>query len=168
MSVEESISVLRAKNDALRAKVSQQEFSPEQVEQIRRAAQMWREKIADIARQKQEVSSRIDGCVASIDSQATNIDRMLESYHALLLQLELLPASSQLAGGVDYRVSLEHVEDASSATTRDVQQYQRQLLGNTMLAKLEGVLEEYSRAVEKAVLSFREEIVKYDVVLRGV
>ena len=160
--MQESISCLRAKNEALRLKVSQQEFSPEQVEEIRRAAETWREKIADATKQKQEVSSRLDASVAAIDEKATAIDRMLERYHSSLLQLELLPASAPLAGGVDFRVSLEHVEDASSATTRDVQQYQRQLLGNTVLGRLETVLEEYVRAVGKAVLSFREEMVKFD------
>ena len=105
--------------------------------------------------------------MAAIDEKATAIDRMLERYHSSLLQLELLPASAPLAGGVDFRVSLEHVEDASSATTRDVQQYQRQLLGNTVLGRLETVLEEYVRAVGKAVLSFREEMVKFDVGVGG-
>ena len=165
--VEESISSLRAKNEALRLKVSQQEFSPEQVEEIRRAAETWREKIADATKQKQEVSSRLAATLAAIDAKATAIDRMLERYHASLLQLELLPASAPLAGGVDFRVSLEHVEDASSVTTRDVQQYQRQLLGNTVLGRLETVLEEYVRAVGKAVLSFREEMVKFDVGVGG-
>ena len=46
---------------------------------------------------------------------------------------------------------------------RNVQQYQKQILTNPVLAKLEGVLEEYQKAVQKAILSFREEIVKYDV-----
>ena len=147
--------------------MSQQEFSPEQVEEIRRAAETWREKIADATKQKQEVSSRLDASVAAIDEKATALDRMLERYHSSLLQLELLPASAPLAGGVDFRVSLEHVEDASSATTRDVQQYQRQLLGNTVLGRLETVLEEYVRAVGKAVLSFREEMVKFDVGVGG-
>jgi len=62
--------------------VSQQEFSPEQVEEIRRAAETWREKIADATKQKQEVSSRLDASVTAIDEKATAIDRMLERYHS--------------------------------------------------------------------------------------
>ena len=140
--------------------MSQQEFSPEQVEQIRRASRMWKEKITDVMTQKQAVATKIDENVVSI---AIGIDQMIARYHDLLLHLSLLPSTSQLANGVDYRITLEHVEDASSATTRNVQQYQKQILTNPVLAKLEGVLEEYQKAVQKAILSFREEIVKYDV-----
>ena len=143
--------------------MSQQEFSPEQVEQIRRASRMWKEKISDVMTQKQGVTAKIDENVVSIDERAIAIDQMITRYHDLLLRLSLLPSSSQLANGVDYRITLEHVEDASSATTRNIQQYQKQILTNPVLAKLEGVLEEYQKAVQKAILSFREEIVKYDV-----
>ena len=124
---------------------------------------MWKEKITDVMTQKQAVATKIDENVVSIDEQAIGIDQMIARYHDLLLHLSLLPSTSQLANGVDYRITLEHVEDASSATTRNVQQYQKQILTNPVLAKLEGVLEEYQKAVQKAILSFREEIVKYDV-----
>lgn len=45
--------------------MSQQEFSPEQVEQIRRASRMWKEKITDVMTQKQAVATKIDENVVS-------------------------------------------------------------------------------------------------------
>ena len=78
---------LREKNDALREKINQQEFSPEQVEQIRKASAMWKEKITDITSQKQIVMARIEELITSIDEQAIQIDQAITQYHELLLYL---------------------------------------------------------------------------------
>ena len=51
--IEETLRGLREKNDGLRKKINQQEFSPEEIDQIRNAAKMWRGKIEDISGQKQ-------------------------------------------------------------------------------------------------------------------
>ena len=128
---------LREKNDALREKINQQEFSPEQVEQIRKASAMWKEKITDITSQKQIVMARIEELITSIDEQAIQIDQAITQYHELLLYLQLIPSSTQLANGVDYRLVLEQVDDVTSVSTRNVQHYQTQILSNSMLVRLE-------------------------------
>ena len=55
--------------------------------------------------QKQGVTAKIDENVVSIDERAIAIDQMITRYHDLLLRLSLLPSSSQLANGVDYRIT---------------------------------------------------------------
>lgn len=127
---------MREKNDALRVKINNQEFSPEQVEQIRKASAMWKEKITDITSQKQILTARIEELINLIDEQASSIDKMISHYHELLLGLQLLPSSTPLANGVDYRLILEHVDDVSSVSTRNVQHYQTQILSNSMLTRL--------------------------------
>ena len=42
----------------------------------------------------------------------------------------------RIAREFDLRLTLEHVEDASSATVRNVQQYERQIIQNGVLARL--------------------------------
>lgn len=134
--VEDNLKGLREKNDALRVKINNQEFSPEQVEQIRKASAMWKEKITDVTSQKQILSARIEELINLIDEQASSIDKMISHYHELLLGLQLLPSSTPLANGVDYRLILEHVDDVSSVSTRNVQHYQTQILSNSMLTRL--------------------------------
>lgn len=134
---------------------------------------MWKEKITDISSQKQIVMARIEELITSIDEQAIQIDQAITQYHELLLYLQLIPSSTQLANGVDYRLVLEQVDDVTSVSTRNVQHYQTQILSNSMLVRLEvrieilcylqSVLDEYSKSVDKAITSFREEIVKFDV-----
>ena len=134
---------------------------------------MWKEKITDITSQKQIVMARIEELITSIDEQAIQIDQAITQYHELLLYLQLIPSSTQLANGVDYRLVLEQVDDVTSVSTRNVQHYQTQILSNSMLVRLEvrieilcylqSVLDEYSKSVDKAITSFREEIVKFDV-----
>ena len=134
---------------------------------------MWKEKITDISSQEQIVMARIEELITSIDEQAIQIDQAITQYHELLLYLQLIPSSTQLANGVDYRLVLEQVDDVTSVSTRNVQHYQTQILSNSMLVRLEvrieilcylqSVLDEYSKSVDKAITSFREEIVKFDV-----
>lgn len=134
---------------------------------------MWKEKITDVTSQKQIVMARIEELITSIDEQAIQIDQAITQYHELLLYLQLIPSSTQLANGVDYRLVLEQVDDVTSVSTRNVQHYQTQILSNSMLVRLEvrieilcylqSVLDEYSKSVDKAITSFREEIVKFDV-----
>ena len=161
--LEKTYEKLQQKTDELRQEISKQEFSPEQIQQIQRSYHMWRDKVKEISTQHEAILAQIDECVVSIDQKAILIDQMITTYHNLLLRLSLLPPTTQLANGVDYHITLEHVEDVNSVTTRNAQQYQRQILNNPVLAKLEGVLEEYQKSVSKAILSFREELVKYDV-----
>ena len=134
--IEETLRGLREKNDGLRKKINQQEFSPEEIDQIRNAAKMWRGKIEDISGQKQAVADRISALVAEVDKEASKIYELIARYHSDLTTLRLLPPTSELAKGVDYRLTLEHVEDASSATVRNVQQYERQIIQNGVLARL--------------------------------
>lgn len=137
---EKSLADIRAKNDALRLKVSQQELSQEQVEQIKKDSLTWREKIADVETQKQGTQKQIEELMKEIDEKATNIDRLIVTYHEILLSLQLIPSTSPLANGVDYKLVLEHVEDTTSATIRNAQQYQKQIVCSQMLSKLEVVL----------------------------
>lgn len=97
---------------------------------------MWKEKITDVTSQKQILSARIEELINLIDEQASSIDKMISHYHELLLGLQLLPSSTPLANGVDYRLILEHVDDVSSVSTRNVQHYQTQILSNSMLTRL--------------------------------
>ena len=48
-----------------------------------------------------------------------------------------MPPSTEIAKGVDYHLTLEHVEDVNSATVRNAQQYERQIVRNDVLVKLE-------------------------------
>lgn len=98
---------------------------------------MWKEKITDISSQKQIVMARIEELITSIDEQAIQIDQAITQYHELLLYLQLIPSSTQLANGVDYRLVLEQVDDVTSVSTRNVQHYQTQILSNSMLVRLE-------------------------------
>ena len=143
---EKSLADIRTKNDALRLKVSQQELSQEQVEQIKKDSLTWREKIADVETQKQGTQKQIEELMKEIDEKATNIDRLIVTYHEILLSLQLIPSTSPLANGVDYKLVLEHVEDTTSATIRNAQQYQKQIVCSQMLSKLEVVLKQ---SVEK-------------------
>lgn len=118
-------------------KINQQEFSPEQIDQIRNAAKMWREKIDDITGQKQSITTRINTMLVDIDKQASHIDQLISQYHSCLTALQLLPPSTEIAKGVDYHLTLEHVEDVNSATVRNAQQYERQIVRNDVLVKLE-------------------------------
>ncbi|KAM7458097.1 hypothetical protein BLSTO_01137 [Blastocystis sp. subtype 1] len=160
--MEETLKALREKNEGLRVKINQQEFSPEQIDQIRNAAKMWREKIDDITGQKQSITTRINTMLVDIDKQASHIDQLISQYHSCLTALQLLPPSTEIAKGVDYHLTLEHVEDVNSATVRNAQQYERQIVRNDVLVKLEGVLAEYWKSLEKAVMSYNEEVLKVD------
>ncbi|OAO17803.1 kinetochore protein NDC8 [Blastocystis sp. ATCC 50177/Nand II] len=160
--MEETLKALREKNEGLRVKINQQEFSPEQIDQIRNAAKMWREKIDDITGQKQSITARINTMLVDIDKQASHIDQLISQYHSCLTALQLLPPSTEIAKGVDYHLTLEHVEDVNSATVRNAQQYERQIVRNDVLVKLEGVLAEYRKSLEKAVMSYNEEVLKVD------
>ena len=129
---------LREKSDALRVKINQQEFSPEQVDQIKKASTMWKGKIAEITSQKVIVTTRIEEHVSMIDEQANLIDSLITQYHELLLSLQLLPSSTPLANGVDYRLVIDHVEDqVTNVSSRNVQHYQNQIVANTMLVRLQ-------------------------------
>ena len=172
LSLEKTLEDLRKKNDGLREKINQQEFSPEQVEQFRKAYSMWKNKINEITSQKQIASVHIDELVSTIDEHIASIDSMIDKYHELLLALQLLPSSTPFANGVDYRLVLDRVDEIAAVSSRNVQHYQTQITSNTMLTRLkvvavdvnkrQSVLEEYYKSVEKAINSFREEIVKYD------
>ena len=131
---------LREKNDGLREKINQQKFSPEQIDQIRNAAKMWRGKIEGITNQKQSITTRINEMLVDIDKQASHIDQLISQYHSCLTSLQLLPPSTEIAKGVDYHLTLEHVEDVNSATVRNAQQYERQVVRNEVLVKLEVVI----------------------------
>ena len=81
----------------MRKKINQQEFSPEEIDQIRNAAKMWRGKIEDISGQKQAVADRISALVAEVDKEASKIDELIARYHSDLTTLRLLPPTSELA-----------------------------------------------------------------------
>ena len=161
--LEETLEELRQKANAIRQTINEQEFTPEQVAEVKQSYTTWEEKLKDIRAQQQSFSTQINSFVNAIDQKAISIDQLITSYHNLLVRLNLVPSTSCIANGVDYRLVLEHVEDASSITTRNIQQYQRQILENPILAKLEGVLEEYQKALKKAIYEFRQEMVKYEV-----
>ena len=161
--LEETLEELRQKANAIRQTINEQEFTPEQVAEIKQSYTTWEEKLRDIRSQQQSFATQINSFVIAIDQKAISIDQLITSYHNLLVRLDLFPSTSCIANGVDYRLVLEHVEDASSITTRNIQQYQRQILRNPILTKLEGVLEEYQKALKKAIYEFRQEIVKYEV-----
>ena len=46
----------------------------------------------------------------------------------------------EIAKGADYQLTLEHGEDVNSATVRNAQQYERQVVRNEVLVKLEVVI----------------------------
>ena len=122
----------------MRVKINQQEFSPEQVDQIKKASTMWKGKISEITSQKVIVTTRIEEHVSMIDEQANLIDSLISQYHELLLGLQLLPSSTPLANGVDYRLVIDHVEDqVTNVSSRNVQHYQNQIVANTMLVRLQ-------------------------------
>ena len=70
---EKSLADIRTKNDALRLKVSQQELSQEQVEQIKKDSLTWREKIADVETQKQGTQKQIEELMKEIDEKMAGI-----------------------------------------------------------------------------------------------
>lgn len=140
--LEKTLEDLRRKNDGLREKINQQEFSPEQVEQFRKAYTMWKSKINEITSQKQIASVHIDELVSTIDEHISSIDSMIEKYHELLLSLQLLPSSTPFANGVDYRLVLDRVDEIAAVSTRNVQHYQTQITSNTMLTRLKVAMED--------------------------
>ena len=135
--IERSLAEIRGKTASLRAQLSRQELSQEQMEQIKKDSSAWRSKIDAAETQKRDLQGQIDALLSQIDATASQIDSFLAEYHALLLALQLAPASTPLAGGFDFRLLLEHVEDCGSVSSRDATQYERQLLRSTALERLD-------------------------------
>lgn len=138
--VEKKLKELRAKNDGLREKINQQEFSPDQIEGFRKDYATWKGRMNDITSQRQIVTVTIDELVSTIDTHISSIDSMIGQYHELLLALQLLPSTTQLANGVDYRLVLDRVAEVSTVSIRNVQHYQTQITSNTMLTRLQVIL----------------------------
>ena len=93
---------LREKNNEMRKKINQQEYSPEQIDPIRNAAKIWRGKIEGITNQKRSITARINEMLMDIDKQASHIDQLISQYHSCLTSLQLLPPSTEIAKGADY------------------------------------------------------------------
>ena len=61
----------------------------------------------------------------------------------------------EIAKGADYQLTLEHGEDVNSATVRNAQQYERQVMWS--------LLEKCDVLISKITLSYNEEVLKVNV-----